>query len=105
MRQRLLDVLRGSFLINGDAGKNWRFIVFASLLAVIMITSAHWADKKVHQLAGLNEEVLELRSEFVDVRTRLQQQKLESSVKNRVGKYGLVPSETPPKKIKVASQE
>ena len=105
MRQRLLDVLRGSFLISGDAARNWRFIVFASLLAVIMITSAHWADRKVHQLAQLNEEVLELRSEFVDVRTMLQQRKLESSIKERVEQYGLVPSKTPPKKIKVASQE
>ncbi|WP_224488907.1 FtsL-like putative cell division protein [Robertkochia flava] len=105
MRQRLLDVLRGSFLTSDDAAGNWRFILFASLLAVIMISSAHRADKKVHQLAGLNEEVLELRSEFVDVRTRLQQRKLESSVKQRVEKYGLAPSKTPPKKIKVASQE
>ena len=105
MRKRLLDVLRGNFLISEDAAGNWRFILFASLLAVLMISSAHRADKKVHQLAALNEEVLELRSEFVDVRTRLQQHKLESRVKERVEKFGLVPSKTPPKKIKVASQE
>lgn len=103
MRERLLDVLKGSFLISGDAAKNWRFILYASLLAVIMISSAHRADKKVHQLAGLNEEVMELRSEFVDLRTRLQQRKLESRVKEGVKSYGLVPSKTPPKKIKVAS--
>ena len=103
MKERLLDVLKGSFLISGDAAKNWRFILYASLLAVIMISSAHRADQKVHQLADLNEEVLELRSEFVDLRTRLQQRKLESSVKERVVNYGLVPSKTPPKKIKVAT--
>lgn len=79
--------------------------MFASLLAVIMISSAHRADKKVHSLAGLNEEVLELRSEFVDLRTRLQQRKLESNIRGRVETYGLVPSKTPPKKIKVASND
>lgn len=105
MKERLLDVLKGSFLISGDAAKNWRFILYASLLAVIMISSAHKADKKVHYLAGLNEEVLELRSEFVDIRTRLQQRKLESNIRERVGNYGLVPSKTPPKKIKVASSK
>lgn len=96
--------MRGSFLISGDAAKNWRFIFFASLLAVIMISSAHRADQKVHQLAGLNEEVMELRSEFVDIRTRLQQRKLESNIRGSVGEFGLVPSETPPKKIKVVSR-
>lgn len=105
MKQRLLDVLKGSFLISGDAAKNWRFILYASLLAVIMISSAHRADKKVHHLADLNEEVLELRSEFVDIRTRLQQRKLESTVRDKVVGYGLVPSKTPPKKIKVASND
>lgn len=104
MKGRLLDVLRGSFLINGDAGKNWRFIFFVSLLAGIMITSAHRADRKVHQLAGLDEEVMELRSEFVDIRTRLQQRRLESNIRSSVEKYGLVPSEAPPKKIKVVSR-
>lgn len=98
-----MDVLRGSFLISGDAAKNWRFILFSSLLAVLMISSAHQADKKVHHLAGLSEEVLELRSEFVDVRTKLQQRKLESNIKERVEEQGLAPSKTPPKKIKVAS--
>lgn len=92
-------------MINGDAGKNWRFIFFISLLAGIMITSAHQADRKVHQLAGLSDEVMELKSEFVDVRTRLQQRRLESNVRSNVEKYGLVPSEAPPKKIKVVSRD
>lgn len=105
MKVRLLDVLRGSFLISGDAGKNWRFIFFVALLAGLMISSAHRADRKVHQLADLNNEVLELRSEFVDIRTRLQQRKLESNIRNNVEKYGLVPSEAPPKKIKVVSRD
>lgn len=102
MKEGILDLLKGKFLVSEDSFKNWRFILFASILAVIMISSAHNADRKVHELARLNDEVLELRSEFVDVRTMVQQVRLESHISTRVKSLGLKPSLTPPKKIKVA---
>lgn len=101
MKNGLLDVLKGKFLISNEAGKTWRFMLFVSLLAVLMISSSHCADQKVHQIARMNEEVQELRSEFVDARSRLQQLKLESKVKEKVKDIGLRPSEDPPKKIRV----
>jgi hypothetical protein len=50
----------------------------------------------------LNEEVKELRSEFVDVRSKIQQLKLESTIIKEVEGKGLFPSKNPPKKIYVA---
>ncbi|HEA22996.1 MAG TPA: S-adenosyl-methyltransferase [Pricia antarctica] len=104
MKTGLLNILKGTFLISGDAPKNWLFIIFTSFLATIMIGSSHSADKKVHQIAALNEEVKELRSEFVDVRSDMQQLKLESTVMHIVEVNGLFPSQVPPKQIKVKSQ-
>lgn len=105
MRKGILDILKGKFLVSGDAPKNWLFIIFASFLATVMIASSHSADRKVHQVAALNEEVKELRSEFVDVRSDVQRLKLESTIIRTVEGEGLFPSETPPKKIKVKSKE
>ena len=76
MKKGILDVLKGKFLVSGDAPKNWLFIIFVSFLATVMIGSSHNADKKVHQIAALNEEVKELRSEFVDLRSDVQRLKL-----------------------------
>ena len=105
MKKGFLDILKGKFLVSGDAPKNWLFIIFASSLATIMIASSHSADRKVHHVAALNEEVRELRSEFVDMRSDVQQLKLESTVKQFVEEKGLEPSETPPKKIKVKTSD
>ncbi|MGB5821887.1 MAG: FtsL-like putative cell division protein [Saonia sp.] len=105
MKNGILDILKGKFLVSGDAPKNWLFIIFASFLATVMIASSHSADRKVHQVAALNEEVKELRSEFVDVRSDVQRLKLESTIMQTVEEEGLFPSETPPKKIKVKSKE
>ena len=105
MKKGFLDILKGKFLVSGDAPKNWLFIIYASSLATIMIASSHSADRKVHQVAALNEEVRELRSEFVDMRSDVQRLKLESTVMSIVEEKGLVPSETPPRKIMVITDQ
>ena len=105
MKKGVLDILKGKFLISGDAPKNWLFIIFASFLATVMIASSHSADKKVHQIAAMSEEVKELRSEFVDVRSDVQRLKLESTIVQIVEEKELFPSEAPPRKIRIKSIE
>ncbi|UNY99097.1 S-adenosyl-methyltransferase [Zhouia spongiae] len=104
MKKKIQEILKGEFLVSDDAVKNWKFILFASVLAVVMITSSHNADKKVFALDKLNKEVLELRSEFVDVREQVQQMRLESNVTEKLSKKGLYPSTIAPKKIRVVSK-
>src|SRR5690606_32936471 len=101
MKKGLMDLLKGKFLVSGDAPKNWLFIIFVSFLATVMNACSHSVDGKVHRIAALNEEVKELRSEYVDVRSDMQGLKLESTILRSVESKGLLPSETPPKKIKV----
>jgi len=105
MRKGLIDILKGKFLVSGDAPKNWLFIIFASFLATVMIASSHSADRKVHHVAALNEEVKELKSEFVDIRSDVQRLKLESKITEILEADDLYPSEIPPKKIKVKSMK
>ena len=101
-KKSIYSVLRGTFLISDDSLKNWRLIIlFLSVLAIIMIASSHSADRKVHEIARLNEEVKELRSAFVESRSKLMRLKMESSVRRKLAEKDIFPSENPPKKIKV----
>lgn len=99
MKKNFYNIIKGRFLVNDDALKNWRFIIFLSLLALVMIGSSHTADKKVHEIARLSNQVKELKSEYVDVRMRLMQSKMESKIIKAMEQRGLFPSETPPQKI------
>lgn len=105
MKKSVYSILKGTFLISDDAFKNWRVIIFISVLAVIMIASSHSADKKVYEIARLKNEVKELRSAFVDGRSKLMRLKMESSIVNKVAEKGIAPSVIPPKKIKVKHQK
>ncbi len=101
MKKGFYNLLRANFLVSRDAVKNWRFIVFCTALAIIMIASSHSAEKKVHEIAELHNEVRELRSEFVERRSALMKIKMESTITRKLGASGVGPSETPPYKIKV----
>ena len=102
---KLYDILKGTFLINDDALKNWKFIVFCTVLAIVMIASSHSAERKVHNIAKLNNDVREMRSEFVDGRSRLMDMKMESTVTRKMANRDIKPSLTPPFKIKVKAKE
>lgn len=101
MKKGLLDILKAKFLVSGDAPKNWRFILFASVLAVMMISSSHQADQKVHKIEKLKKEINGLRSSFFANRRSVQQLKMESSLTQKVVNSGLKASDVPPHKILV----
>lgn len=105
MKTNIYKLLKGTFLVSDDSFKNWRFILFVSALAIIMIASSHSADKKVYEIARLKNEVNEMRSAFIDGRSRLMKLKMESNVVEVMKEKGIAPSVIPPKKIKVKSQE
>ena len=99
MKNKLFNIMRGSFLVDEKSASNWIYIFLFLILSLVMISSSHSVDQKVYKIASLNEEIKSLRSEFVDTRTRLMIYKMESSVKNRLSEKGIKSSKTPPVKI------
>ena len=105
MKKNIYNILKGTFLVSDDSFRNWRFILFISGLAIIMIASSHSADKKVYEIARLKNEVKEMRSAFVDARSKLMRLKMESSIIKKMAAKEIAPSVVPPKKIRIKSKE
>lgn len=101
MRKGVYGILKARFLVNEDATKNWRFIVFLILLAILMIANEHRYDQKIFKITEMTSEVKELRSEFVDKRSELMKLKMESTVSEKMEERKIFPSSVPPQKIKV----
>ncbi|MFV8321333.1 FtsL-like putative cell division protein [Flavobacterium sp. LB3P21] len=105
MKNGVYSLLKARFLINDDAVKNWRFIVFVILLAIVMIANTQRFEQKVFRIAELTNQVKELRSEFVDRRSELMKLKMESTVSQKMIEKEIFPSTVPPIKIKVKKEE
>lgn len=99
MKQRLINLIRGSFLVDEKYISNWIYIFLFLILGLVMISSSHSIDKKVYEIAGLNDEIKSFRSEFVDVRSALMKLRMESSINERLSKKGIISSKTSPIQI------
>lgn len=100
MKKGVYGILKARFLVNEDATKNWRFILYLLLLAMLMIANTHRYEQKVFKIAELTNEVKELRSVFVDKRSELMKLKMESTVSQKMIERNIFPSSVPPKKLK-----
>lgn len=105
VKKNIYQILKGGFLTNEGAFKNWRMILFIVGLLLIMISSAHSSDKKVIKIAELNKQQRELRAQYIDTKTKLMRMKMESNIRDKAKKLGLKPTEIPPKKILVQHKE
>ena len=93
------------FTSNDVAFKNWRMILFLSVLSLVMIASGHEADRKIFQIAQLNNELKEMKSQFVEKRAYLMELKMESRVTESLREKGIKPAKTPPLRLVIESKE
>ena len=100
----IYSLLKAKFLIDDDALKTWKFIIFLFSLAMLMIYFNHNYDEKNYKITRLTNEVKELRSEFVDRRSELMKLKMESTVARQMEARQILPSTVPPTKIKVIKE-
>ena len=78
---------------------SWRMLLFISSLAILVIYSSHKVDQKVIRISKLNEELKELRSRHIDMRTQLMSLSKTTKVAEEVEKLGLFESLDAPFKI------
>ena len=92
------------FLVNDQAFRNWRMIIYLSIIALIMIASGHSTDRKIFKIAQLNDELKMLKSEFIEQRTELMNLKMETKIMKELQPLGIGPAKIPPIKI-IISQD
>ena len=99
--KRLLSFLNIEFLLNSNALKNWRMIIYLSCLALLMISSGHSADRKIFTIAAYNKDIKALKSVFVEQKKRLVNLRKESTVMQLLSDINLGPANCPPVKIRI----
>jgi hypothetical protein len=105
MKGGIYSLLKAKYLVDQGSMRNWRFIVFLILIAILMIANSHSYEQKIYRISELENGVKELRSEFVDKRSELMELKMESTISRKMEEKQIYPSSVPPKKIKVLKEE
>ena len=97
--KNFLSFINIDFLSGNDSRKNWKMLMFISVLIMITIYSSHSADQKVFKISELSKEVNSLNNVSVSTKIDLMNVKMESKVTSQLNSQDLYPSNNPPVKI------
>jgi hypothetical protein len=97
----VLDFINGNFLTNESAVKQIPFILFLVFVAIIYISNTYYAEKIMRKTNSVNNEIKELRSEYITSKSDLMFISKQSEVARAAEKMkiGIKESVVAPKKI------
>lgn len=101
----LHDMLDGSFLTKGKFRRAMPFIVFLMILGIIYITNIFNVERSKRQIDDLEEELRELRYEYISSRSKLMYESKPSEIVIKLKETGIGESMDPPKKIMVSKDK
>ncbi|MES2680684.1 MAG: FtsL-like putative cell division protein [Bacteroidota bacterium] len=101
----LSSVFSGTFLTNEKNLKHLPFILYLGLMAILYIANGYYADDKIREENKTTNQLKELRSEYISVKSDLMFASKQSEVAKSAEALGLKEPVVPPVKIEVDSSQ
>ena len=97
----LANIFSGNFLSKDNVVGLLPFIFFLTFLGILYIANGYYAEKVVRDLHKTGNDVKELRSEYITIKSDLNYKSKQSQVAQATEELGIMESTTPPTKIVV----
>ncbi len=103
----VVDVLTGRLLSQDAVIKHLPYLLFMVFLGIVYIANGYLAESSVRKINKLQNQIKELRSEQISIKSELNNTIIESELKEIISEreMGLVESFEPPKKITLEESE
>ena len=98
-------LLTGSFLNKDKVVDGLPYIFFLSFLAILYIANGYQAEKLIRKIYKTNNELKEMRSEYITTKSDLMYISKQSQVAKSTSDLGLKELTSPPKKIVLTKEE
>jgi hypothetical protein len=97
----LTNIFSGNFLSRDNVVKSLPFIFFLTFIGILYIANGYYAERTVRDLYRVGNELKELRSEYITLKSDLNYKSKQSQVAQATEVLGIYESTTPPTKIVV----
>lgn len=101
----LIRFLNGTFLTREEVLARLPYFFFLAFLMIFYIGYGYYTQKTMKELYKVREEVEELRSEYITIKSDLMFKSKRSEVVEATEKIGLKESTEPPEKIVVEQKD
>jgi hypothetical protein len=99
------SMLDGTFLSRAKFRRALPFIIFLMVLGVVYITNMFHVERTKRQIDNLEEELRELRYEYISSRSKLMYKSKPSEIAIKLEETGIHESLVPPRKIMVSKDK
>ena len=100
----LANFFSGDFLSKENVVSSLPYIFFLTFLGILYIANGYQAEKIIRRLNKVSDNLKELRSEYITIKSDLNFQSKQSQIAQTTEKMGIKESTIPPTKI-VVNQE
>jgi Bacteriodetes cell division protein (FtsL-like) len=99
------SVLDGTFLTKKRVIRGLPFVLFLLVLGILYITNIFRVERTKRQLDNLEENLRELRYEYISSQSKLMFESKPSEVSQKLAETGIRESLVPPAKLKVTEED
>lgn len=100
-----MSVVTGAFLSHEKIVNSVPYVLFLTFICILYIANGYYAEKTVKQLFRTQNEIKELRSEYISNKSDLELIKQQSHVAYSIRSLQLKESLTPPHKIIIQKED
>jgi hypothetical protein len=100
-----VSLISGNFLAKENVVNSLPFVFYLTLLGILYIANGYNAEKLVRELDHVNDDLKELRSEYITIKSDLNYESKQSQVAEKTETFGVMESIVPPTKIKLSKKE
>lgn len=97
----LVNIFSGNFLSKENVVTSLPYIFFLTFLGILYIANGYQAEKTVRKLNKVENELKEMHSEYITIKSDLNFKSKQSQVAQATRRFGIIESTTPPTKIVV----
>jgi hypothetical protein len=101
----LANIFSGNFLSKDNVVSFLPFIFFMTFMGILYIANGYYAERVVRDLHKTGNDVKELRSEYITIKSDLNYKSKQSQVAQATEPIEIYESTTPPTKIVVDEKE
>jgi hypothetical protein len=99
MKRGFLSIISGGFLAEDNAISSLPFLLYVAFLGMLYIANGYYAHNRLKDLDSLDNNITELRTQYIIAKDKLMYLSKESEVDRATGDLGLKESVIPPRKI------
>ena len=100
-KRSVMSILGGKFLVREEISKQFPFMVYVTVLLMIIITNTYIAEERTRELAKTSKRLNDLQVEYVQIKSEIMEASKQSVLVKRLAGTGLKEAVTPLKRIEV----